>query len=127
MEVAQLLHKMALADGIPTSQVRGHTAVLRCAVLCRVHCVLCVLVLLLLLSMWCLALLLGITGTSHASAWLRPLPLPTCLPPPRPPDFSMLSLHPLLQLHLPGMSTSASFDDLLHQLMMAESTLSTSL
>ena len=41
-----------------------------------------------------------------------PMPIPT-----RPP----------LQLHLPGMSTSASFDDLLHQLMMAESTLSTSL
>ncbi|PRW61035.1 Alpha,alpha-trehalose-phosphate synthase [UDP-forming] 1 isoform B [Chlorella sorokiniana] len=50
MEVAQLLHKMALADGIPTSQ-----------------------------------------------------------------------------LHLPGMSTSASFDDLLQSLMMAEGSMSTSL
>ncbi|PSC73982.1 Alpha,alpha-trehalose-phosphate synthase [UDP-forming] 1 [Micractinium conductrix] len=34
---------------------------------------------------------------------------------------------PTSQLHMPGMSTSASFDDLLHQLMMAEGSLSSSL
>jgi len=32
-----------------------------------------------------------------------------------------------MQLHLPGMSTSASFDDLLQSLMMAEGSMSASL
>jgi hypothetical protein len=33
----------------------------------------------------------------------------------------------LLQLHMPGLSTSASFDDLLHQLMVSEANLPPSL
>jgi hypothetical protein len=79
--------------------------------------------------MCCLALLFGFAAHPMPSARLRhPCihvlhiyinPTTTVLLP--------IPRAPLLQLHLPGMSTSASFDDLLHQLMMAERTLSTSL
>lgn len=48
-----------------------------------------------------------------ATAPTQCIPVHPCVPP--------------LQLHLPGMSTSASFDDLLQSLMMAEGSMSTSL
>lgn len=96
MEVATLLHKMALADGIPTSQARGrrrrtrhsHQPGSRAA--------------------------LSLLASVHSPA--DPVPLPASLPCP-------LSL----QLHMPGLSTSASFDDLLHQLIQAEGGLPASL
>lgn len=68
MEVAQLLHALALADGVPTSQV------------CRMG--------------W------------HSLF------------------FSIIDQFLcILQLNMPGTSTSASFDDLLHQIMRAEGSL----
>lgn len=112
MEVAQLLHKMALADGIPTSQV--HTccpAAPRAVVWSGQPC--------------CRPLCRGSQLEARRmwmhSAWLPETfcSCPTAISSPPP--------HPSapMQLHLPGMSTSASFDDLLQSLMMAE--MSTSL
>ena len=102
MEVAMLLHKMALADGIPTNQVggAGHRTAPPCSQALPLACAHC----------W--------RPAAHTAVG-EPCPQPaTC---------ATCACCPALQLHMPGLSTSASFDDLLQHLMAAEGSLPPSL